>query len=104
MEVREVMDQKECINKGTELEVPIVACKKALVCLDAAVESALQIFSNLGSMVSREEISSGPEADLCDLAAELLPSIAQKVNAIAKLVQPSKNDLCGKTWKGSFNS
>ncbi|XP_010654199.1 uncharacterized protein LOC100240770 isoform X2 [Vitis vinifera] len=99
MEVREVRDQKECIIKGTEMEEPIIACKKALICLDAAAGSALRLFSNLENLVSREEISSGPEADLYHHAAELLPSIAEKVNAIAKLVQASKNNLCGKTRK-----
>ena len=92
----EVRDQKEC---RIEMEEPIIACKKALVCLDAAAESALRLFSNLGNMASREEISSGPEADLYDHAAELLPLVAEKVNAIAKLMKASKNDLCKKTRK-----
>ncbi|RVW15974.1 Retrovirus-related Pol polyprotein from transposon RE2 [Vitis vinifera] len=108
MEVREVRDQKECIIKGTEMEEPIIACKKALICLDAAAGSALRLFSNLENLVSREEISSGPEADLYHHAAELLPSIAEKVNAIAKLGgwdaedQARHSGACSLTQRGDF--
>lgn len=84
MEVRDQTEHK------IEIEEPLIACKKALVCLDAAAESAVQLFSKLGDLASRQEILTGPEADLYDHAAELLPLVAEKVKAIAKLVKTSK--------------
>ncbi|KAJ9680175.1 hypothetical protein PVL29_019463 [Vitis rotundifolia] len=59
-QVRNVEQIHRNLLLRTEMEKPIIACKKALVCLDAAAGSALRLFFNL---VSREDISSGPGAD-----------------------------------------
>lgn len=65
----------------------IIACREALLNLHAAAESAVQLFSRLRTQDSREEITIGSGAQLLVEAAGLLPSITEKVNAVAKLVQ-----------------
>ncbi|KAK3226204.1 hypothetical protein Dsin_006066 [Dipteronia sinensis] len=81
VESLEAADQKKCIPER------ISECKEALLNLDAAAENVLQLFSKLLSPDSMEELQSGPGAQLYDEAAELLPSIAEKLNALSKVVQ-----------------
>ncbi|KAK0585024.1 hypothetical protein LWI29_022366 [Acer saccharum] len=84
----EVADQKKCIP-----ERRISECKEALLNLDSAAENVLQLFSKLLTPDSIEELQSGPGAQLYYEAAELLPSIAEKLNALAKVVQNKNNNL-----------
>ncbi|XP_030479012.1 uncharacterized protein LOC115696243 isoform X1 [Cannabis sativa] len=81
-----------------ETKLKIIACGEALLSLDTAAEKTVELFSDLQKTHnSREEISSQPESQLCSKAAALLPSIMEKVNALAKLVQSCNNPPCGKT-------
>jgi hypothetical protein len=61
--------------------------------LDAAAESALQLFSKLENSYGEEVTRDGVQF-LSD-AAELLPLIVEKVNTVARLVQCRKNNNCG---------
>lgn len=97
MEVQKVSGQEECSFEGIEKQDTIISCKEALLKLDSATENALQLFSKLETMVSRENTSKGPEAQLYDQAAEMLPSIAKKVHAVARLAQSTQNNTCKKS-------
>ncbi|CAK9154468.1 unnamed protein product [Ilex paraguariensis] len=97
MEVTKIRDQEESDFGAVENNVTIVACKEALLNLDAAAENALQLFSKLGSLTNGDEISRQPEAQLCAEATQMLPSIAKKVHAVATLVQSTTNNSCGGT-------
>ena len=88
-------DQKECTAKGTDVQERIIRSKEALLSLNAAAENAVHVFSDLGTMGSSEEFLGGTEIELYDEAAKLLPSIAEKVNTVARLVQCRNNDSCG---------
>ncbi|KAA8518996.1 hypothetical protein F0562_016230 [Nyssa sinensis] len=90
-EVIQFRDQEESNSEGIEKQQTVIACKEALLNLDAAAENALQLFSKLGGMASIEEISRGPGAQLYDEVTQMLPSIAKKVHAVAKLLQPTNN-------------
>ncbi|KAM7531959.1 hypothetical protein LguiB_035369 [Lonicera macranthoides] len=90
-EVINARGQEEC-----DVEETFIACREALLNLDAATESALGIFSKLGKkLVSREEVSRGAEARLYAEASAMLPSIARKVQAVAKLAQYNLNNPGG---------
>ncbi|KAH7553801.1 hypothetical protein JRO89_XS12G0059000 [Xanthoceras sorbifolium] len=93
----ESADQEKCIPERNELLERISECKESLLNLDAAAENVLHLFSKLITLASREECPSGPGAELYDEAAELLPSIADKLNALAKIVQNKNNSLSGKS-------
>ncbi|XP_060673982.1 uncharacterized protein LOC107430725 isoform X3 [Ziziphus jujuba] len=86
-ESMEARDDKGCFLEGSEMLEKITACREALLTLDAAAKSALQLFSRLQTQGSREDFTKGPGAELFVDAARLLPSIADKVNAVAKIVQ-----------------
>ncbi|KAH9736379.1 transducin/WD40 repeat-like superfamily protein [Citrus sinensis] len=101
-------DITKCLLKGNSMDIElaeatfpvrnevlerITECKKALVNLEAAAKSVDQLFSKLDTQLSGEEISTGPGAQLYNKAAELLPSIAEKVNAVAKQVRNRNNDV-----------
>ncbi|KAK2657454.1 hypothetical protein Ddye_010506 [Dipteronia dyeriana] len=88
VESLEAADQKKCIP-----ERRISECKEALLNLDSAAENVLQLFSKLLTPDSMEELQNGPGAQLYDEAAELLPSIAEKLNALAKVVQNKNNNV-----------
>lgn len=75
----------ECVEEGSKMQDNIIACREALLTLDAAAESAVQLFSRLQTQVSREEFTRGPAPQLFVEAAGLLPSIAEKINALAQL-------------------
>ncbi|KAK7294641.1 hypothetical protein RJT34_17531 [Clitoria ternatea] len=77
-------------NKGSELGETIAACKEAFGGLDAAAESAMQLFLKLENVYG-EEVSIGAGGQFLNEAAELLPLIVEKVNTIARLVQCRKN-------------
>lgn len=83
----EARDHKECVPEGSEMQDKIISCREALLNLHAAAESAVQLFSRLRTQDSREDITRGSGAQLLVEAAGLLPSITEKVNAVAKLVQ-----------------
>ncbi|KAL5742605.1 hypothetical protein ACOSP7_029337 [Xanthoceras sorbifolium] len=93
----ESADQEKCIPERNELLERISECKESLLNLDAAAENVLHLFSKLITLASREECPSGPGAELYDEAAELLPSIADKLNALAKIVQNKNNSSSGKS-------
>ncbi|KAF9680007.1 hypothetical protein SADUNF_Sadunf06G0075400 [Salix dunnii] len=87
-DLAEAMDQKERIPaaEGNNLQQRLTACWDALINLDNAADNAVQIFSELETMVSTDEISNSPGAKLYGDAGKLLPSIANKLNAIAEMV------------------
>lgn len=91
--MREDRDQNGSLHKGNKHEETIIACKEALNSLDLAAESAVELFSRL-KINSGEEVLGGAGAQLMNEAVRLLPSIINKVNAIARLVRCRKNDMC----------
>ncbi|KAI5584496.1 hypothetical protein BDE02_06G085400 [Populus trichocarpa] len=96
MKLTEAMDQKERTpeTEGNDLQQRLTACWEALINLDNAADNAVHLFSELGTMVSTEEISNSPGAKLYGDAGKLLPSIANKLNAIAELVQCRSHISC----------
>jgi hypothetical protein len=96
MKLTEAMDQKERApeTEGNNLQQRLTACWEALINLDNAADNAVHLFSELGTMVSTEEISNSPGAKLYGDAGKLLPSIANKLNAIAELVQCRSHISC----------
>ncbi|KAK4270452.1 hypothetical protein QN277_023488 [Acacia crassicarpa] len=88
-------DEKESHRKENKPEETIISCKNALNRLDSAAESTVQLFSRLE--ISSCEDLGGAGAQLYNEAAELLPSIIEKVNAITRLVKSRKNDLFDST-------
>jgi hypothetical protein len=96
MKLTEAMDQKERTpeTEGNNLQQRLTACWEALINLDNAADNAVHLFSELGTMVSTEEISNCPGAKLYGDAGKLLPSIANKLNAIAELVQCRSHISC----------
>ena len=99
LELLKVRDQQKCNLEGYEKQNTVIACKEALLNLDNAADNLLQLFSRLGILSNREEISGGSEAQLYSEAIEKLPSIAKKVHAVAKLVESTCNPG-GKTEVG----
>lgn len=69
--------------------------EEALHNLDAAAERAVQLFSRLANQHARTESSREHENQLLAKAAEMLVSIASKINATAKLVQSAKTGSNG---------
>lgn len=96
MEVQKV-SQEECSFEGIDKQDTIMSCKEALLKLDSAAESVLQLFSKIDTMASSEKTSSGPEAQLYDEAAAMLPSIAKKVHAVTRLVQATNENTLKKS-------
>lgn len=80
-------DDKGYLLEGSEMHENITACREALLTLDAAAESALQLFLRLQTQGSREDFTRGPGAEIFVDAARRLSSIAVKVNAVEKMVQ-----------------
>ncbi|XVF76771.1 hypothetical protein PTKIN_Ptkin13bG0293700 [Pterospermum kingtungense] len=81
-------DQKLDVHGESDVVVrdKISACREALVTLDTAADNVFQLFTKLGTECSMEEFSSGSGAQLYEEASELLPQIAEKVNAVAKVI------------------
>ncbi|KAL2337005.1 hypothetical protein Fmac_011451 [Flemingia macrophylla] len=82
--------KESSVDKGSELGETIAACKEAFGVLDASVEKVLQLFLKL-EKIQGEEIPTGAGAQFLDEAAELLPLVFKKVNAVARLVHCRKN-------------
>ncbi|KAG5550428.1 hypothetical protein RHGRI_015400 [Rhododendron griersonianum] len=74
-----------------EKQNTIIACKEALLNLETAADNLFQLFCRLGTLENGEEITRVSEAQLYSEATEILPSIAKKVHAVAKLVQSTNN-------------
>ncbi|XP_038701339.1 mitogen-activated protein kinase-binding protein 1 isoform X1 [Tripterygium wilfordii] len=85
-------EANEYIPQGSKVQERITACREALNQLEAAAINAVRLFSDFGTSLSAEESSAGGTAQLYTEAAGLLPSIAQKVNAIANMVQDSNKN------------
>ncbi|XWS55561.1 hypothetical protein CRYUN_Cryun09bG0010700 [Craigia yunnanensis] len=99
-------DQKLHVNGESEVvREKINACREALLSLDTAAENVFQLFAKLGTECSMEEFSSGSGAQLYDEATELLPQIAEKVNAVTKVVQDNttSNVDSSRSRVGRFN-
>ncbi|XP_054779617.1 uncharacterized protein LOC129287476 isoform X2 [Prosopis cineraria] len=92
-DLSEDTDRKESLPKENRPKETIIACKDALNRLDSAAEIAVQLFSRLEISSCGGETSEEAGAQLYNEAAELLPSIIEKVNAVARLVRSTKNDL-----------
>ncbi|CAL0302643.1 unnamed protein product [Lupinus luteus] len=86
--------EQDLKNSTQPSEDTIAACKEAFRSLGAAADSAVQAFLELENG-SGEEACSGGGAQFLSEAAELLPLIAEKVNAVARLVQHRKNNEGG---------
>ncbi|KAK9124408.1 hypothetical protein Sjap_014010 [Stephania japonica] len=69
-------------SKVAAVQKTVDECKEALLSLDAAAERSLQLFSNLSSLISREE-----GAEIYEKAAGVLPSVMEKLNALACVLQ-----------------
>lgn len=90
MDLTERTDNNESTSGGNELEQKVNACREALLNLNTATENVFRLFSDLcTSSTCPKELTSAQGAQFCTQAAELLPSIAERVNAVAKLVQIS---------------
>ncbi|KAI8556850.1 hypothetical protein RHMOL_Rhmol05G0287600 [Rhododendron molle] len=74
-----------------EKQNTIIACKEVLLNLETAADNLFQLFCRLGTLENGEEITRVSEAQLYSEATEILPSIAKKVHAVAKLVQSANN-------------
>ncbi|XAR68854.1 hypothetical protein NMG60_11000249 [Bertholletia excelsa] len=96
LELENIRDHQESTRIGFERQNTIITCKEALQDLESAAEKAFQLFTKLGTLASGEEVPEGPEALLYGEAAEMLPSIAKKVHAVAQLVQ-STNSTAGRS-------
>ncbi|KAG8649411.1 hypothetical protein MANES_08G087700v8 [Manihot esculenta] len=101
LKAKEPMQQKEEISEANNLQQRITACREALSNLDAAAENVLNLFTELGSLVSKEDISDGAETKLYDEAGKLLPSISEKLDAVAQLVQCRNKYSCRSRGEGS---
>ncbi|KAL0375302.1 UNVERIFIED_CONTAM: WD repeat-containing protein 62 [Sesamum radiatum] len=91
MKVTDVRDQEAHDDKVREVEI-VRSCEEALHNLEGAVENALQSFNRLVTVdVGGEKSRRDTEVQLYAMAARRLPSIGRKIQAIAKLLQPSNN-------------
>lgn len=73
------------------------SCREVLLGLDAAAENAVQFFSRLVTPSCHEDSLHESGLELYDEAAKLLPSIIEKINAVAKLVKCKNKDKCEST-------
>lgn len=96
-ELTKDMDKKESLHEESKQEETLIACKDALNRLDSAAKSAVQLFSRLELSSCGDENVKNNGAQLYNEAAELLPSIIEKVNAVARLIRSRKNDLFDST-------
>ncbi|XP_056172293.1 uncharacterized protein LOC115672345 isoform X2 [Syzygium oleosum] len=69
----------------------ISECSKALLNLESATDTLTHLITDLMSMASEEELLKGSGAGLYNQAAELLPTIAQKVDTLARLLRLGSN-------------
>ncbi|MBA0800840.1 hypothetical protein Gohar_011252 [Gossypium harknessii] len=88
-------EDSSTIDEESEVGEKIRACREALLSLDIATENVFQLFTKLGTEYPMEEGSSGCRAQLYDEATELLPKIAEKINAVAKGLQKNTTGNSG---------
>ncbi|XP_042510951.1 WD repeat-containing protein 62 isoform X3 [Macadamia integrifolia] len=86
--------QMEGIPQITGVQEIMTGCNKALLSLDDAAECALQLFSKLEILLSGQDAIAGAKTKFYTEVAKLLPSIKEKVNALADLVQSGRNNSC----------
>ncbi|KAK9158990.1 hypothetical protein Scep_005564 [Stephania cephalantha] len=80
-------------SEVTAVQKTVDECREALLSLDAAAERSLQLFSNLSSQISREE-----GADIYEKAVGVLPSVMEKLNALACVLQSdSRSEAASRT-------
>lgn len=77
--------------EDNEKQNTIIACKEALLNLETAADNLYQLFCRLGTLENGEETTRVSESELYSETTEILPSIAKKVYAVAKLVQSIHN-------------
>ncbi|KAJ9180608.1 hypothetical protein P3X46_008827 [Hevea brasiliensis] len=94
VKVKEAIHQREDIPEASSLQRRKTACREALLNLDAAAENVLNLFTELGSLISQEDISDGAGAKLYDEAGKLLPSIVEKLDAVAQMVRCRNRSSC----------
>lgn len=90
-------DQRQGILEGNELQERITECRAALLALDTAAQKALRLFVELGIPVAQDDASGGLGVEFSDLTSNLLPSIMNRVQALADLVQISKTSYTSDT-------
>lgn len=86
--------EEKCDAAELELdEVETVSlCEKALQDLESAAENALQSFSKLANFnIGKDKFTGMKFLSCTDQAAVTIPSIARKLEAIAKLLQSANN-------------
>ncbi|XP_065853201.1 uncharacterized protein [Euphorbia lathyris] len=76
-------DRNECTPEEGDWQQITTACREALLHLDVAAETVVNLFTELGTLTSKKEDSIG----LFEEARELLPSITEKLDAVAEVVQ-----------------
>lgn len=77
----------QSLSRGS-VERKLSECSQGLINLDNAVNSVADLCSNIANTAS-EDLFSEPGSELRIKAALLLPSICEKINAIARLFQSS---------------
>ncbi|XP_073133482.1 uncharacterized protein [Henckelia pumila] len=88
--VIDIKDEEKC--DAGELQLDFSLCEKALQDLESASENALHSVSKLVNFNIGKDKSADMKFLSCtDRAAVMIPSIARKVEAIAKLLQPASN-------------
>ncbi|XP_073043576.1 uncharacterized protein [Primulina eburnea] len=86
--------EEKCDAGELELDevVTVSLCENALQDLESAAENALQSFSKLANFnIGKEKLKGMKFLSCTDQAAVRIPSIARKVEAIAKLLRPASN-------------
>ncbi|WCJ28424.1 Mitogen-activated protein kinase-binding protein 1 [Euphorbia peplus] len=76
-------DRNKCTPEEENWQQITISCREALLHLDAAAENVVNLFTELGTLASKKEDSNG----LFEDAGKLLPSIAEKLDAVAEVVQ-----------------
>ncbi|KAF8042353.1 hypothetical protein BT93_A0851 [Corymbia citriodora subsp. variegata] len=82
-----VESTEESPRDKTGVKGKISECSKALLNLESATDTVTHLITDLISMASEEELLKGSGAGLYNQAAELLPTVAQKVDILARLLR-----------------
>ncbi|XP_048127129.1 mitogen-activated protein kinase-binding protein 1 isoform X1 [Rhodamnia argentea] len=91
VESAEERKQKKSPHDEKGVKGKISECSKALLNLESATDTVTHLITDLTSMASEEELLKGSGAGLYNQAAELLPTIAQKVDALARILRLGGN-------------
>ncbi|KAI3443097.1 MFS domain-containing protein [Psidium guajava] len=91
VESAEAREQKKSPYDEKGVNGKISECSKALLNLESATDSVMHLITDLTSMASEEELLKGSGAGLYNQAAELLPTIAQKVDTLARILLLGSN-------------